>query len=198
MVSAPLPRGVASGGRIIVGMTGASGAPYAHRLLEVYPGEVHLIISDEARKVIEAETDLSPKGFEALATRSFAPDDYGAPAASGSARFQGMVIVPCSMNTLAKIALGISDNLITRAAAVSLKERRRLILVPRETPLGEAPLENMLKLTRMGAIILPAMPGFYHRPRSVDELVDFVVARILDHLDVEHHLTRRWGEEKAE
>lgn len=179
-------------------MTGASGAPYAHRLLEVYPGEVHLIISDEARKVIEAETDLSPGGFEALATRAFAPDDYGAPAASGSAKFAGMVIVPCSMNTLAKVSLGISDNLITRAAAVSLKERRRLILVPRETPLGEAPLENMLKLTRMGAIILPAMPGFYHRPGSVEELVDFVVARILDHLDVEHHLTRGWGEGKGE
>lgn len=179
-------------------MTGASGAPYAHRLLEAYPGEVHLIISDEARQVIAAETAWSPKEFEALAARSFAPDDYGAPAASGSARFEGMVIVPCSMNTLAKIAVGLSDNLITRAAAVSLKERRRLILVPRETPLGEASLENMLKLTRMGAVVLPAMPGFYHHPKSIDDLVDFVVARILDHLGVEHHLTRRWGEEKAD
>lgn len=178
-------------------MTGASGAPYARRLLEVYPGEVHLIISPEARQVIEAETDLSPEQLEALATRSFAPDDYGAPAASGSAKFEGMVIVPCSMNTLAKIALGIADSLITRAAAVSLKERRKLILVPRETPLAEAPLEHMVKLTRMGAVVLPAMPGFYHRPRSVQDLVDFVVARILDQLGVEHHLTPRWGEGKG-
>jgi 4-hydroxy-3-polyprenylbenzoate decarboxylase len=183
--------------RFVVAITGASGAPYAARLLPHLPGETYLIISEDARKVIRAETDLRPEELEAKATAAFRNDDFSAPPASGSARFGGMVIVPCSMTTMAKIAVGIGDNLITRAAAVCLKERRTLILVPRETPLGEAHLENMLKLSRMGAVILPAMPGFYHRPRSVEDLVDFVVARILDHLGVDHSVGPRWGQAEA-
>jgi len=124
--------------------------------------------------------------------------DRGAAPASGSARTSGMVICPCSMGTLAAIAAGTSRSLVERAADVTLKERRRLVLVPRETPLSTIHLENMLRLTRAGATVLPAAPGFYHRPQSIDALVDFVVARVLDQLGVEHAVGRRWGETETE
>lgn len=179
--------------QVVVAVTGASGAPYAYRLLEVLGDRAHLVLSEDAEEVIRTETPWTPEDFRALAGASSAPDDFRSPLASGSARFDAVVIVPCSMHTLAKIALGLADNLITRAAAVALKEGRRLILVPRETPLGVLHLEHLLTVARLGGTVLPAMPGFYHRPEKVGDLVDFVVARVLDHLDVPHELGKRWG-----
>ena len=178
--------------RTVVGVTGASGAAYAHRLLETLDGEIDLIVSRDAEEVIRLELDLGAKDLAKLATRVFPNDDLSAAPASGSYPFDAMVIVPCSGTTVAKLAAGIADNLITRAAAVALKERRPLILVPRETPLASIMLENLLTLSRAGATVLPAMPGFYHRPRSVQDLVDFVVGRILDHLGQKKNLVPRW------
>ena len=178
--------------RTVVGVTGASGAAYAYTLLRNLKGETDLILSRDAEEVIRAETDREPKDFAALATRTHRNDDLAAPPASGSAAFDAMVIVPCSGTTIAKIAAGIADNLITRAAAVALKERRPLVLVPRETPLSPIMLENLARLSRAGATILPAMPGFYNRPKAVQELVDFVVGRILDQLGQPHSLVPPW------
>lgn len=177
-----------------MGITGASGAQYAFRLLQVLGERASLVISEDGMKVIEAEMDVNPKRFFDLAGASHSNDDFSAPFASGSSPFEALVVVPCSMNTLAKIALGLSDNLITRTASVALKEGRKLILVPRETPLHRVHLEHMMRALELGATILPAMPGFYHRPSKVEDLVDFVVARILDHLGVEHQLIQAWGQ----
>ncbi len=175
-------------------VTGASGVQYAYRLLEhLGEQEVHLVISEDAKAVIGAETDLSEEDFASLATAAYSNDSFEAPIASGSYRFEALVVVPCSMNTLAKLATGLADTLIARSASVGLKERRKVILVPRETPVHEVHLEHMAKLSRLGATILPAMPGFYHRPRTAEDLVDFVVARILDHLGIEHDLVPPWG-----
>lgn len=179
--------------RLAVCITGASGAHYAYRLLRALKGQAELVISAEGEEVIRAETGRSPKDFKSLASAWYANDDFHAPLASGSAPLDALAIVPCSMNTLSKIALGLSDNLITRAAAVTLKEGRKLILVPRETPVSAVHLEHMLTIARLGGTVLPAMPGFYHNPETIDDLVDFVVARILDHLGVEHDLIRPWG-----
>jgi len=179
--------------KIVVAVTGASGMAYAHALLRALKGhDVSLIISDDAKMVIKEETDFTSKDFERLAGASFSNDHMTAPISSGSNRFDAMVIVPCSSTTLSKIAVGIADNLTTRVAAVCMKEGRRLILVPRETPLSPIILENMLKLSKLGVTILPASPGFYHRPRNVQDLVDFVVARILDQLGVEQKLVKGW------
>lgn len=178
--------------RTVVAVTGASGVAYAHTLLRHLRGDVELILSRDAEPIIAEELGIEPDVFRKLATASYAADDMGAPPASGSHRFGAMVIVPCSGTTVAKIAHGIADNLVTRAAAVCLKERRKLIVVPRETPLGTVQLENLLKLAQAGAVVLPAMPGFYHRPREVQDLLDFVVARILDQLGVEHEIAVRW------
>jgi len=181
--------------KVVVGVTGASGAPYALALLRnLDPVHVELVISEDGKKVIEHEADIPVTAFEELADATYANDDLGAPPASGSHRFDAMVVIPCSMGTLGKIAWGISDNLITRAAAVCLKERRKLILVPRETPLAASHIENMLRLANQGVVVLPAMPGFYHGPKSVDDLVNFVVGKVLDQLGLEHKLFRRWGE----
>ncbi len=179
--------------RLAVCVTGASGAPYAYRLLQALEGQAELVISAAAEEVIRAETGRTAKEFRSLASAWYPNDDFHAPIASGSAPLDAVVIVPCSMNTLSKVALGLSDNLITRAAAVALKEGRKLVLVPRETPLSAIHLEHMLTVARLGVTILPAMPGFYHNPQTLDDLVDFVVARILDHLGVEHDLVRSWG-----
>jgi flavin prenyltransferase len=190
---------------IVVAITGASGAPYAVRLLEalVAAGRpVSLIISDHGLRLLQTETTLESvdhlrarvgaTAWDAL-VRVYDDRDRGAAPASGSARSAGMVICPCSMGTISAIAAGSSRSLVERAADVTLKERRRLIVVPRETPYSAIHLENMLTLTRAGAAVLPASPGFYHRPNSIDDLVNFVVARVLDHLDVEHDLVPRWG-----
>lgn len=195
---APLP--------IVMAITGASGAPYAVRLLGALVDarrRVWLIVSSHGWRLLETESGIAslaalrervgPAAWDACVT-VFDDGDRGARPASGSARVDAMVICPCSMGTIAAIAHGTSRSLVERAADVTLKERRRLVVVPRETPLSEIHLDNMLKLTRAGAVVLPASPGFYHRPAQVGELVDFVVARVLDQLHVEHHLAPRWGE----
>lgn len=171
--------------------------PYARRLLEVLrekDAEIFLIISDNARKVIEYEDDF--RDYPSLADHVYSERDLAAPVASGSFRTDGMVIVPCSMKTVASIVHGRSENCITRAADVTLKEKRSLILVPRETPMNAIQLENMLKLAQLGVVILPAMPAFYTRPKTVDDMINFVVGRILDALSIDHSLYPRWeGEE---
>jgi 4-hydroxy-3-polyprenylbenzoate decarboxylase len=178
---------------ILVAVTGASGAAYARRLVEILGDRADVILSRDAEPVIKFETGLGTKEFAEGARELYRGDDLTAPPASGSHRFSALVIVPCSGTTIAKIASGIADNLVTRAAAVALKERRTLILVPRETPVSAIALENLLKLAHAGATILPASPGFYGRPTAVGDLVDFLVARILDHLGVEHDLGPRWS-----
>jgi 4-hydroxy-3-polyprenylbenzoate decarboxylase len=178
--------------RTVVGITGASGAPYAVTLLRHLQGEIDLVVSKDARKVIALETDTTAEALAKLATNAYAPDDVGAEIASGSARYDAAVIVPCSGNTLAKVATGLADNLITRVAAVCLKERRELILVPRETPLGTVALDHMAALSRLGVTILPASPGFYGKAETPQDLVDFVVARILDRLGQPSDLGARW------
>jgi 4-hydroxy-3-polyprenylbenzoate decarboxylase len=186
---------------IIVALTGASGMPYARRLLQILCEkgiQVHLSISEAAFLVIREELglrlDVNNPDLEALVGRDVRSIWYhkvtqlDAPIASGSFPTRGMVIIPCSMNTLAAVANGLASNLIQRAASVALKEDRRLILVPRETPLNTINLENMLKVARAGARLIPAMPGFYHHPRTVEDLVDFMVARVLDSLQIGHDL----------
>ena len=180
---------------LIVAITGCSGVIYGVRLLEACRKlgiETDLIVSQAAEKLLELELDKTIKDIRKLATRNYSQDDLAAPLASGSVKTDGMVIAPCSMKTLGAIASGIADNLITRAADVTLKEGRPLVLVPRETPLNLIHLENMVKLKRAGATILPAMPGFYHKPKEISELIDFIVGRILDVLGVEHKLYQRW------
>lgn len=200
--------------RITLAITGASGAQYGLRLLRYLLAaekEVFVIISKAARVVIGTETDLRlPAGTKAAATalREYVGHDKGAltvcgleqwtsPVASGSGASSTMVVVPCSTGTLSAIATGASNNLIERAADVAIKEQRQLILVPRETPLSAIHLENMLKLARLGVTIMPAAPGFYNQPQTVDEVVDFIVARILDQLGVAQTLVPRWGEAEA-
>lgn len=195
---------------LVMAITGASGAPYAVRLLESLIAanrSVQLIVSAHGLRLLRTETDIA--SVDALrervgaagwdqCVRTFDDADRGAPPASGSALSAGMVICPCSMGTVAAIAMGTSRSLVERAADVALKERRPLILVPRETPLSAIHLENMLRVTRAGALVMPAAPGFYHRPTKIDDLVNFVVARILDHLEVPHSLAARWGADVAD
>ena len=199
---------------INLAFTGASGAQYGLRLLQCLVAancRVHVMVSKAAQVVIATETDLKLPGNtaamqEALASYAsalpgqvlvFGREDWFAPPASGSGEKAPLVICPCSTGTLSALATGASNNLIERAGDVALKERRQLILVPREAPFSEVHLENMLRLTRMGAVIMPACPGFYHRPNSVSDLVDFIVARLLDHLGLPQDLMPRWGEERA-
>lgn len=183
---------MATDARFLVAVTGASGAEYARRLIEILGDRTNVILTKDAQAVIELETGLSAKEFAMGARTVYRGEDVAAAPASGSHLFRALVVVPCSGTTLAKIATGIADNLVTRAAAVALKEDRKLILVPRETPLNAIVLENMLKLARLGAVVLPASPGFYGQPKRIADLVDFVVARILDHLEVEHSIGVRW------
>ena len=184
--------------RVIVGISGASGAVYGARLLQVLQGqssiETHLVVSDAGWRNLRHELDMNRPAVEALAHRVHDVHNVGAAIASGSFDCHAMVVAPCSMRTLAAVAHGLADNLLTRAADVALKERRTLVLVPRETPYSAIHLENMLRLTRAGALVLPASPGFYHRPAEIGELVDFVVARVLDQLGVAHSIGRRWGD----
>ncbi|MEM1658668.1 MAG: UbiX family flavin prenyltransferase [Candidatus Jordarchaeales archaeon] len=186
--------------RIIVGVTGASGAIYAYKLLEELKkrgDEVFLVVSEAAKKVIKFELGFNEKKFYELATRVFENNDLTAPIASGSYRVDAMVIVPCSMATLAAIATGQADTLIRRAADCTLAEGRPLILVPRETPLSLVHIENMLRTKVAGAVILPAMPAFYHEPKTIDDLANFIVGKILDALKIPHNLYRRWEGEAA-
>jgi 4-hydroxy-3-polyprenylbenzoate decarboxylase len=190
---------------LVMAVTGASGAPYAVRLLERLvraKQPVSLIVSAHGWRLLATECDVAD--LDALRARTggaawrglvtvFDDSDRGAAPASGSARSAGMVICPCSMGTLSAVSAGSSRSLVERAADVTLKERRPLLLVTRETPLSSIHLENMLRVTRAGAVVMPAAPGFYHRPAGVEELVDFVVARALDHLGIEHTLGKRWS-----
>ncbi|MQY10078.1 putative UbiX-like flavin prenyltransferase [Streptomyces sp. RB5] len=181
--------------RLVVGMTGATGAVLGVRLLRELRAlrvETHLVLTRWARATIELETGLTARDVAALADHAYSPDDQGAPVSSGSFRTDGMVVVPCSMKTLAGIRTGYADGLVARAADVTLKERRPLVLVPRETPLGEIHLENMLALARAGAAIVPPMPAFYNRPETVDDLVGHIVTRILDQFGLDTPGARRW------
>lgn len=199
---------------VCVAITGASGSPYAMRLIEVLLKSgctVSVIISKAAQLVMATETEYKIPGqvrgqaeylrelFKAdeQQLKVYGREDWMSPWASGSGRNGAMVICPCSTGTLSAVATGASNNLVERAADVALKERRQLILVPRETPFSTLHLQNMLTLSQMGAVILPASPGFYHQPENIADLVDFVVARILNQLNIEHTLLPRWGEKPA-
>lgn len=181
--------------KIVVAITGASGAVYGARTLEALREaevETHLIMSRWACVTLETETDRTVESVEKTAGRCYDEEDLSAPLASGSFSTDGMVIVPCSMKTLASIASGYADNLISRAADVAMKEGRRLVLVPRETPLSPIHLENMLKLSRLGVVILPPMPAFYIKPEKIEDLVDHTVGRVLDRLGIPNSLYKRW------
>ena len=182
--------------RLLVAITGASGAVYGLRLLQVLgamPGvQVHAVVSDAGWLTLHHELTLAPEALRPLVHTLHDANNLGAGPASGSFRCDGMVVAPCSMRTLAAIAHGQSDNLVTRAADVMLKERRRLVLMTRETPLHLGHLRNMTAVTEMGAIVCPPMPAFYLRPQTLDDLVDASVARVLDLLDVPHTLSQRW------
>lgn len=195
----------------VVGITGASGSIYGITLAEELLKreiEVHLVVTEAGWRVLKEEmgwhASKRPQmlqdrfgDYAANGRLVYHPNsDIGASIASGSFRVSGMVVAPCSMGTLSSIAHGISDDLMTRAADVMLKERRRLLLVPRETPLHAIHLENMLTLARLGVTILPAMPAFYYKPQSMDEMINFLVGKVLDSMDVEHDLYRRWGDEQ--
>lgn len=199
--------------KITVAITGASGAPYALRLIECLVAancQIYLLISSAARVVFDTEVDVklpsSPDAATAFLTdyfnaeyqqiTVFGKEQWFSPVASGSAAPKKMVVCPCSTGTLAAISQGMSDNLIERAADVVIKERGQLIMVPRETPFSTIHLQNMLTLSQMGVTIMPAAPGFYHNPESIDDLVDFMVGRLLDHLQIEQTIMPRWGYQK--
>ncbi|HLB71322.1 MAG: UbiX family flavin prenyltransferase [Candidatus Methanoperedens sp.] len=181
---------------IIIGISGASGVQYGLHLLEILKNmksfEVHLVVSKSAEKLIQIETDVSMSDVEALCDHLYADDDFTAPVASGSHRSKGMIIAPCSMKTLASVAVGMSDTLISRAADVCLKEKRPLVLMVRETPLNLIHIENMARAAGAGASILPACPAFYPKPRTIDDLLDFMSGRALDLLGIEHNVYKRW------
>ena len=191
--------------RIVVAITGATGSVYGVRLLEVLhktPGvEVHLVVSRWGEKTLALELGLGAADLDKYCYRRYPPEDLGAAISSGSFITRAMIIVPCSMKTLSAIAHGFAADLVVRAADVSIKERRRLVLVPRETPLSPIHLENMLTLARLGVTILPPMPAFYNAPKSVDDIVNHTVARVLDQLELQNDLTVRWdgnGQEERE
>lgn len=181
--------------RIVVGITGATGAIYGIRILEAlreYGIESHLIISKWGETTIRLETDYSVKQVKELATVVHDSNNQAASISSGSFRVDGMIIAPCSMKTLASIRAGIGEGLIGRAADVVLKERKKLVLLPRECPLNDIHLENMLTLSKMGAIMIPPVPAFYNHPKTIDDIVNHIVARTLDQFDIDNTLTRRW------
>jgi 4-hydroxy-3-polyprenylbenzoate decarboxylase len=183
---------------IIVAITGASGVIYGVRLLEALKDagkKTALLVTSPARIILDYELDMDEKSLSDLCYRVYDPKDLTTAINSGSCRFESMIIVPSTMKTIAAISHGYASNAITRAADVALKEGRDLVIVPRETPLRAVHLENMLKLSQEGATILPAMPAFYHQPETIDDLVNFVVGKILDHLGIDHQLYHRWKEE---
>jgi 4-hydroxy-3-polyprenylbenzoate decarboxylase len=182
--------------RLVVAITGASGVIYGIRALEVLKKlevETHLIMSEWGAKNVKIETDRTAEYVRSLATKCYEDDNMAAAVSSGSFKTDGMVVVPCSMKTLASIANGFDDSLVSRAAGVCIKEQRRLVLVPRETPLSKIHIGNMGRVADAGVVILPAMPGFYHRPKTMDDLIDHVVGKVLDQFDIDHGLFKRWG-----
>ena len=181
--------------RLIVGITGATGTIFGVRILQMLHGsgvETHLVVSKWAARTLAHETPYSVKQIQELATQSYGSGDQGAAISSGSFVTLGMVIAPCSMRSLAAIAHGLGDNLIHRAADVVLKERRKLVLVVRESPFNEIHLENMLKLARMGVVILPPMPAFYNHPQSLDDMVNHIAMRVIDQFDIHLEVMNRW------
>jgi flavin prenyltransferase len=181
--------------RLVVGITGATGTIFGVRILQMLHGsgvETHLVVSKWAARTLAHETPYSLKEIQGLATQSYGSGDQGAAISSGSFVTLGMVIAPCSMRTLAAIAHGLGDNLIHRAADVVLKERRKLVLVVRESPFNEIHLENMLKLARMGVVILPPMPAFYNHPQSLDDMVNHIAMRVIDQFDIHLDVMNRW------
>ena len=186
--------------RLVVGITGATGAVYGIRLLQALQEtdvETHLVVSDWALKTIAVETSYRPAEVLELADRTYRPDNQAAAISSGSFLTDGMIVAPCSVKSLAAIANGYADNLIARAADVTMKEQRKLVLLVRESPLNAIHLENMLKLARAGVVIAPPVPAFYASLSSLDAMVDHTVGRLLDQFRIEHSLTRRWGERRS-
>jgi 4-hydroxy-3-polyprenylbenzoate decarboxylase len=182
--------------KLIVAITGASGVIYGKRLLQILKEEnieTHLIVSKASEPIIEYELETNREELEKLASYVYDENDFNEPLASGSFLTDGMIIMPCSMKTVSGIAHGYSENLILRAADVVLKERRELILVPRETPLNIIHLRNLLELAKQGVRIIPAMPAFYHKPKKIDDLVDFIVGKVCDSLGIRHKLFERWS-----
>jgi flavin prenyltransferase len=187
--------------RLVVAITGSSGVIYGTKTLEALYNlkiETHLVLSEWGEKNIKFETSNTIDYVKSLATRHYDINNMAAAISSGSFLTDGMIIVPCSMKTLSSIANGYDDNLISRAATVAIKESRKLVVVPRETPLSRIHLENMLKLSQIGAIVLPAMPGFYHKPNSIDDLIDHIVGKILDQFSIGQNMFRRWGNNSKE
>jgi 4-hydroxy-3-polyprenylbenzoate decarboxylase len=185
--------------RLIIGISGASGVIYGIRLLEALkalPVESHLVMTKAAEMTLAYETDLKPAQVRALADRNYPVGDIGAAIASGSFRTLGMVVAPCSIRSMSEIATGVTSNLLTRAADVVLKERRRLVLMLRETPLHSGHLRNLLALSEIGAIVAPPVPGFYARPETVDDIIDQTVGRVLDLFELDSGKVTRWGEEE--
>ena len=181
--------------KIVVGITGASGSVYAVRLIDVLREqniEVHAVVTDSGQRVLDYECGVTMEELSRRVDVLYPNADVGAAIASGSFRMDAMVVLPCSMKTAGAIAHGVTDDLLTRAADVTLKEGRRLLLVPRETPMHEIHLENLLRLARAGAVVMPAAPGFYHRPETLDDLVNMMVGKILDRLGIEAELFTRW------
>ena len=181
---------------LIVAITGGSGVIYGVKLIESLKSlnlETHLIISEWGEKTIKIETNIAIENIKNLATQYYDNKNMAAPVSSGSFKTKGMVIIPCSMKTLASIANGLDDSLISRAASVCIKEGRKLVVVPRETPLSKIHLENMVKLSELGTTILPAMPGFYFHPNTIDDLLSHIVGKVLDQFDIDNNMFKRWG-----
>ena len=182
--------------RLVIAITGSSGVIYGIRMLETLKKlgvESHLIMSEWGARNVKIETDFTVDYVRSLPSKVYEDDNLAAPVSSGSFKTYGMAVVPCSMKTLASIANAFDDRLISRAAGVCMKEQRKLVVVPRETPLTKIHLDNMARIADAGAVVLPAMPGFYHRPKSMDEMINHVVGKVLDQFGIEHDLFRRWG-----
>jgi len=188
--------------RLIVGLTGASGVIYGVRTLKYLRAmpdvETHVVLSESARVTLKVETAYAPEEIHEMADVVYRPDNLAAPISSGSFRTDGMIVIPCSVKSLAAIVHSYADNLVSRAADVCLKEKRKLVLVVRETPLHKGHLELMVKAADLGALILPPMPAFYHRPETIEDLIDHTVGKAFDHLGLDHRLFRRWGERSGE
>ena len=183
--------------KLIVGITGSTGVIYGVRLLQALKEkkvQTHLILTEWAKKCLAMETDFTSDEVKSLATTISDEVNMAASVSSGTHKVDGMIVIPCTMKTLSSIAVGYDETLIARAAGVTLKESRKLILVTRETPLTAINLENMLKLARLGVVILPPVPGFYTKPKTIDEIVDHTVGKCLDQFNIEHNLYKRWGE----
>lgn len=183
--------------RIVIGISGASGVIYGIRMLQLLQGkdlETHLVVSEAGKKNIEIETRFKPGDLNAMADHVYDNQDVAAPLSSGSFLTEGMVVIPCTIKTLSGIANSYTDNLLVRAADVTLKEKRKLVLVVRETPLHKGHLRLMTMAADMGAHILPPVPSFYHRPKTIEDILDQTIGKIFDHMGIEHHLFTRWGD----